>query len=257
MAKERYDAFPSRMSLQLFKGKKKAASLGYNLLKKKADALKARQRELLEEIWACKLELNGAIKDSYFSQTKATYAAGDINKTVLSQVGRAIVKLQPTQQNVTGVKLLDFVKVEDRIGRQEANLGISRGGEQIEKCRKSFDKTLSILIKLGGLQTSFQSLEEAIKVTNRRVNALDCVVIPRMNNTVAYISSELDEREREDLFRLKKVIENKKKIAAAGEAERKAREEEFFQKHGYDTGNALDDFGMAGQDADVVVDGLF
>ena len=76
MAKERYDAFPSRMSLQLFKGKKKAASLGYNLLKKKADALKARQRELLEEIWACKLELNGAIKDSYFSQTKATYAAG-------------------------------------------------------------------------------------------------------------------------------------------------------------------------------------
>merc|ERR1711994_126513 len=108
-----------------------------------------------------------------------------------------------------------------------ASLGIARGGEQIEKCRKSFDKTLNLLIKLGGLQTSFQSLEEAIKVTNRRVNALDCVVIPKMNNTVAYISSELDEREREDLFRLKKVIEKRKKIAAEGEAERKAQEEAF------------------------------
>lgn len=257
MAKERYDAFPSRMSLQLFKGKKKAASLGYNLLKKKADALKARQRELLSAIWDIKLELNGAIKESYFSQTKATYAAGDFNKTVLSQVSRAVVKLQPTQQNVTGVKLLDFNKVEDRIGRQEANLGIARGGEQIEKCRKSFDKTLNLLIKLGGLQTSFQSLEEAIKVTNRRVNALDCVVIPKMTNTVAYISSELDEREREDLFRLKKVIENKKKLAALAEDERKAQEEAFFEKHGYERENALDQFGSQGQDKDVVVDGLF
>merc|ERR1719230_2243656 len=133
-----------------------------------------------------------------------------------------MMKLKPKQTNVTGVQLLSFDQVEDSIGRTQTHLGIARGGEQIEKCRKTFETALALLVKIGGLQTSFKSLEEAIKVTNRRVNALDCVVIPKMANTVAYISSELDEREREDLFRLKKVIENKKKEAEKKDDERKA-----------------------------------
>ena len=61
-------------------------------------------------------------------------------------------------------------------------------------------------------QTSFLALDEAIKVTNRRVNALDNVVIPRTKNTIKYIESELDELEREDIFRIKKV--NKKELHA-------------------------------------------
>jgi len=249
MAKERYDAFPSRMALQTFKGKKKAATLGHSLLKKKADALKAKQRALLQEILEAKLELNKAVKNSYFSHTKATYAAGDFNKTVLSQVGKAMLKLAPKKQNVTGVQLLSFEQVQDRIGRQETHLGIARGGEQIEKCRKTFEHALGLLVKIGGLQTSFKSLEEAIKVTNRRVNALDCVVIPKMANTVAYISSELDEREREDLFRLKKVIENKKKEAEKKDDAMRKYIEAFDKARGYkDAGNALDNFGAKQQD---------
>ena len=51
------------------------------------------------------------------------------------------------------------------------------------------------------MQTSFVKLDEAIKITNRRVNALEHVVIPRIENTIAYIISELDELEREEFFR--------------------------------------------------------
>ena len=51
------------------------------------------------------------------------------------------------------------------------------------------------------MQTSFAKLDEAIKVTNRRVNALEYVVIPRIENTINYIMSELDEMEREEMFR--------------------------------------------------------
>ena len=63
-----------------------------------------------------------------------------------------------------------------------------------------------------------------MKVTNRRVKALDNVDIPKLENTMRYISSELDEREREDLFRLKKVVSKKKRDNAIADEYRKAAE---------------------------------
>lgn len=51
------------------------------------------------------------------------------------------------------------------------------------------------------LQTSFVVLDETIKATNRRVNAIEHVIIPRIERTLAYIGSELDEREREEFYR--------------------------------------------------------
>ena len=51
-------------------------------------------------------------------------------------------------------------------------------------------------------KTSLKTLDEALKVTNRRVNALEFVVIPQLENTISYIMRELDEQEREEFFRL-------------------------------------------------------
>jgi V-type H+-transporting ATPase subunit D len=70
---------------------------------------------------------------------------------------------------------------------------------------------LNNLVELASLQTALESLDEALKVTNRRVNALEFVVIPRVENTISYIISELDELEREEFYRLKKVQSMKAK----------------------------------------------
>merc|ERR1719213_1315706 len=75
---------------------------------------------------------------------------------------------------------------------------------------------MEVLIKLASLQTSFVTLDNAIKTTSRRVNALEYVVMPRIEGIIAYIKSEMDEMEREEFFRVKKVVEKKRqKIAAA------------------------------------------
>lgn len=81
-----------------------------------------------------------------------------------------------------------------------------------------------MIIDIASLQTQFVTLDEVIQVTNRRVNALEYVVIPRIEFTISYIDKELDEESREDFFRLKRVTDKKKqdKADALREADLKA-----------------------------------
>jgi hypothetical protein len=79
--------------------------------------------------------------------------------------------------------------------------GLGRGGQQILKSREVYAKALETLVELASLQTAFTILDDVIRATNRRVNAIEHVVIPRLDNTIKYIISELDEADREEFFR--------------------------------------------------------
>ena len=56
--------------------------------------------------------------------------------------------------------------------------GLGRGGKQVQKCKKAYKEALQTLVELASLQTAFLTLDQAIKTTNRRVNALENVVTP-------------------------------------------------------------------------------
>jgi V-type H+-transporting ATPase subunit D len=57
----------------------------------------------------------------------------------------------------------------------------------MQQCRKAYVSALQLLVQLANLQTAFLTLDTALKVTNRRVNALENVVKPKLENTISYI----------------------------------------------------------------------
>merc|ERR1712151_547048 len=94
-------------------------------------------------------------------------------------------------------------------------LGVAHGGAVIQACRETYQKAVFALVRLGTLQTSFHTLDEEIKMTSRRVNALEYVLIPRIEAICAYIIQEIDEQTREEFFRVKKVVQKKREKLAA------------------------------------------
>merc|ERR1712226_400244 len=98
----------------------------------------------------------------------------------------------------------------------------AHGGAVISACRDTYLKAVIALIKLASLQTSFKTLDEEIKMTSRRANALEYVLIPRIEVVLAYITQEMDEQAREEFFRVKKVVEKKKVKMAKEKAEEEA-----------------------------------
>eukprot|EP00243_Klebsormidium_subtile_P008031 TRINITY_DN3684_c0_g1_i1.p1 TRINITY_DN3684_c0_g1~~TRINITY_DN3684_c0_g1_i1.p1 ORF type:complete len:257 (-),score=62.30 TRINITY_DN3684_c0_g1_i1:215-985(-) len=205
---------PTVTVLAVIKARLIGATKGHQLLKKKSDALTMQFRQILKRIVETKEMMGETMKQAAFALTEAKYAAGDnIKHTVFENVSSATIKVRSKQDNVAGVKLPKFQHYTEAGETKNALTGLARGGQQIQLCKSAYVKAVELLVELASLQTSFLTLDEAIKTTNRRVNALENVVKPKLENTISYIKGELDELEREEFFRLKKVQANKKKVA--------------------------------------------
>lgn len=209
--KDRLPIFPSRGAQMLMKSRLKGAQKGHSLLKKKADALQMRFRTILGKIIETKTLMGEVMKEAAFSLAEAKFATGDFNQVVLQNVTKAQIKIRTKKDNVAGVTLPVFEYYQDGTDTYEL-AGLARGGQQLAKLKKNYQKAVKLLVELASLQTSFVTLDDVIKITNRRVNAIEHVIIPRIERTLAYIISELDELEREEFYRLKK-IQDKKRIA--------------------------------------------
>lgn len=218
--KDRLAIFPSRGAQMLMKGRLAGAQKGHGLLKKKADALQMRFRQILSKIIETKTLMGEVMKESAFSLAEAKFATGDFNQVVLQNVTKAQIKIRTKKDNVAGVTLPVFESYTDGADTYEL-AGLARGGQQLAKLKKNYQAAVKLLVELASLQTAFVTLDEVIKITNRRVNAIEHVIIPRIERTLAYIISELDELEREEFYRLKK-IQDKKRIARKKAEARKA-----------------------------------
>ncbi|KAJ3043215.1 H(+)-transporting V1 sector ATPase subunit D [Rhizophlyctis rosea] len=248
----RFNIFPTRMALTTMKNRLKGAHTGHSLLKRKSEALTRRFREIVKKIDDAKRKMGKIMQVANFSYAEVKYSAGDIGYQVRESVKTAQLKVKAKQENVSGVQLPAFDLVIDGQNAFELT-GLGRGGQQITKCRDTYRKAIEVLVELASLQTAFVILDEVIKVTNRRVNAIEHVIIPKIENTIKFITAELDEADREEFFRLKKV-QGKKKERMAVENERVAKEKAEMEAAGIAAaeGGASNMLSEYEQDPDII-----
>ncbi|CAB1343126.1 unnamed protein product [Coregonus sp. 'balchen'] len=149
--KERIDVFPSRMAQTIMKARLKGAQTGRNLLKKKADALSMRFRQILRKIIETKTLMGEVMREAAFSLAEAKFAAGDFSTTVIQNVNKAQVKVRAKKDNVAGVTLPVFEHYQEGGDSYELT-GLARGGEQLSRLKRNYAKAVELLVELASLQ---------------------------------------------------------------------------------------------------------
>lgn len=191
------------------------ARQGRDLLKEKRNALLKELMRTAEQVVRNSDELELSVGESVAALALAEALDGPEAVQSAALAARGQVSLAVNVSNIMGV--LTPVIEQKSVVRGSFDRGYNPASvsSRIEAAAEAFENQLNLIIELAASEMRLRRLAEEIGRTTRRVNALDNVLIPRLETQRNYVQMVLEEREREDLFRLKRVkikLERRAKI---------------------------------------------
>ncbi len=204
---------PTRMQLLELNQRLELATKGYELLSEKLEALTG---ELLTSVNKYKEKRDRALAQTLLAQTE--YRKLEIQlgvselKGIISNYSQ-ISYLDSKKRSLMGISVPMFSLKEDALDiNKDHSYPLKNTSAKFDESIILFHGALQAIIELAEVQSALSRLAKEIIETKRRVNALNYIIIPRIEATVKWIRLTLAERERESFVRLKKV---KKKISSS------------------------------------------
>jgi len=202
----RMNVNPTRMVLTGLKKRLKTARRGHKLLKDKRDELMKRFLEIVRENKSLRetVEAKLQIVHSRFVMARAEMNAELLEEALMFP--KQAIELDTSTRNIMSVDVpvLKFTYKSDDEG-DIYPYGFANTTGELDGAISTLSDLTGDLLKLAELEKSAQLLADEIEKTRRRVNALEYVLIPNLEETIKYIVMKLDENERGNLTRLMKV----------------------------------------------------
>ena len=195
---------PTRMDLLDIRKKLVLAEKGHKLLEEKRDALVEKFFGIIHKRNELVKQLDNDFKESFQSLIQAQMLLGEKKVEEISYVTPELGDIDIDTDNVMGVKI-------PKMNQENVTTDIEPSYSFIETCSKlddaqqDFKHLIKKLIELADLEGGIKSLAVEIEKTKRRVNVLENNLIPKLLATRKYIEMQLEEREREDFFRRKRI----------------------------------------------------
>jgi V/A-type H+-transporting ATPase subunit D len=196
---------PTRMELLKLKGKTKLAVKGHKLLKEKRDALIMEFFRILEEAKGARQKAQEDLAAAFKALTLAQATQGTIAVTGAAMATRSSGELEVQSTNIMGIKVPVIEMEETKRSLVARGYGLVDTSAKVDEAATLFEEALKSVVKLAEIEKSITLLGKDIESTKRRVNALENIVIPNLEATVKYITMRLDEMERENFFKLKRI----------------------------------------------------
>ena len=198
------DIKPTRSELLKIKKQIKLAKSGYSLLKKKRDGLILEFFEILKKAKSLREELVNEYKVALEKINIARALEGDLKVKSVAMAIKDIPDVKLTAKNIMGVKVPKIESSEIAKAFMERGYGIYNSSA-IDEAAAAYEKVVEKIILAAEVETSMRKLLNEIERTKRRVNGLEFVVIPNLEKVKSFIQLRLEEMERENIFRMKRI----------------------------------------------------
>lgn len=197
---------PTRMELTRTKKKLLMARKGHKLLKDKRDELMRQFLDLVKENKALREKVERGIRSSHKNFVLARASMKQESLLSALMLSKQEVLLETNSRNVMSVDIPVFdYKTRTPNPDDIYSYGLAFTSSDLDDAVKSLSEVLPDMLKLAECEKSCRLLADEIEKTRRRVNALEHVMIPRMEESIKYITMKLDENERSTQIRLMKV----------------------------------------------------
>lgn len=202
---------PTRMNLLIKKRQIKIAAQGANLLKNKRDALLQEFMDLIKPLLQERRSLEETLRRAAGFLALSLGVDGPEAVESAAMASKRIFPLQVSEKRVWGVRLPEIQSgdgVRSVLQRGYSPFTVS---SRVDLTADAFEKVLHQIVKMAPMEIKLKRIGAEIKKTTRRVNALEQKVIPELKSQVAFIRQVLEDREREDKFRLKRLRAKKER----------------------------------------------
>lgn len=197
---------PTRMELTRLKKQLNTAQRGHKLLKDKRDELMRQFLERIRENKELRERVETGIRDanSHFVLASAVMQKEALDTALL--MPKQEVYLEVSQQNVMSVEIPVFdIQTRTADASDIFSYGFAFTSFELDDAVQRLAELLPDMLRLAECEKSTQLMAAEIEKTRRRVNALEHVMIPRLQETIRYITMKLEENDRSGRTRLMKV----------------------------------------------------
>jgi V/A-type H+-transporting ATPase subunit D len=191
---------PTRSSLLQLKEDLKFVRQGYEILDRKREVLANELIQLAHDAEELEEQMAEALGAAYQALERAKLTMG---REHVEWATLAVNKTVEVQLKFHGVMGVPIPQVEASGAPPEMPYSMGDTTAALDEASAAFREVLARIPELSRLETAVWRLAGELRKTQRRVNALQYIFIPDYEETIDYIESTLEEREREDIFRLK------------------------------------------------------
>lgn len=196
---------PTRMELSNFKKRLKMAQRGHKLLKDKQDEMIRQFIAIIRHNQALRNEVEGELTRIMHEFASARLHMSEAGIMEALMVPSKDAKINIGSKTVMNIKLPTVEFIDQ--GVIDLTYGFAFTPSQLDSSVIALSTLLPKLIELAELDKSCDMLAKEIEKTRRRVNAIEFVMIPEMEQQIRYIKNKLDENERSNIIRLMKSKE--------------------------------------------------
>lgn len=193
----------TKIELLKYKRSKQVASMVQKILDDKRKVLLKNIEEMIEEASKARGGIWDPLQDIYKSVNEAYLSLGTSTVDSVAQSTPAVMEVEVSVKRVVDVKIPALsVKEKDT---KSMPYGFADTNSSIDRAAKQIKTLLPKICKAAEYENSIFSLAKALEKTQKLLNALENVIIPQYQLRIKFILATLEEREREEFARLKKV----------------------------------------------------